>query len=60
LIKALIASESGFKPDVINNKNSPKIGPARGLMQLTDETLRILHGHEVELRDHLFIFHMLQ
>lgn len=55
LVKALIASESGFKPDIINNKNSQKIGPARGLMQLTDETLRILHGHEVELRDH-FIY----
>lgn len=55
LVKALIASESGFKPEIINNKNSRKIGPARGLMQITDETLRILYGHEVELRDH-FIY----
>jgi hypothetical protein len=52
LVKSLIASESGFDPDIINPKNPPKIGPARGLMQLTDFTLRILHGHEVELRDH--------
>jgi hypothetical protein len=52
LVKALIASESGFHPDIINYKNPPKIGPARGLMQLTDMTLRILYGHEIELRDH--------
>lgn len=55
LVKALIASESSFKPDTINHKNPPKIGPARGLMQLTDETLKILYGHEIELRDH-FIY----
>ena len=53
LVKALIASESGFDPDIINPHNPKKIGPARGLMQLTDETLRILHGHEEGLRDHL-------
>lgn len=52
LVKALIASESSFDADVINYKNSKRIGPARGLMQLTDMTLRILHGHEIELRDH--------
>ena len=52
LIKALIASESSFNPDTINYKNPPKIGPAQGLMQLTDDTLRILHGHKIELHDH--------
>jgi hypothetical protein len=52
LVKALIASESSFDPNVINPHNPKKIGPARGLMQLTDETLRILHGHEDGLRDH--------
>ncbi len=55
LVKALIASESSFKPDTINRKNPPKIGPARGLMQLTDDTLRILHAHKIELHDH-FIY----
>lgn len=55
LVKALIASESSFNSDAINSKNPPKIGPARGLMQLTDNTLQILHGHKVELRDH-FIY----
>jgi len=55
LVKALIASESGFNPDIVNFKNPPEIGPARGLMQLTDITLRILHAHEDELRDH-FIY----
>lgn len=55
LVKALIASESSFEPDVINYKNSSKIGPARGLMQLTDDTVQILYGHKVELRDH-FIY----
>lgn len=55
LVKALIASESSFDPNVINPHNPKKIGPARGLMQLTDETLRILHGHEEGLRDH-FIY----
>ncbi len=52
LIKALIASESGFNPDTINSHNPAKIGSAHGLMQLTDETLRILNGREEGLRDH--------
>lgn len=51
LVKSLIASESSFDPDAINYKNSSKIGPARGLMQLTDDTVQILHGNKVELRD---------
>ena len=55
LVKALIASESSFKPDSINPhnpKNTKKRGPARGLMQLTDETLRILNATGDGLRDH--------
>lgn len=55
LVKALIASESSFNPDIINYKNPPEIGPARGLMQITEKTLRILHAHEDELRNH-FVF----
>lgn len=53
MVKALIASESSFDPNIINPHNPKKIGPARGLMQLTDETLRILNGHEDGLREHL-------
>lgn len=52
LVKALIASESGFDPNSFNPNNPKKIGAARGLMQLTEETLRILHGKEDGLRDH--------
>lgn len=53
LIKALIATESSFE-------TSPKIpagghrGFARGLMQITDETLQILNNPKGELKDHIF------
>lgn len=48
LVKALIATESGFNPN-------PKVGPskARGLMQVTDETQKILGNKNGELKDHL-------
>lgn len=48
LVKALIASESGFNP-------SPKVGPgkARGLMQITDTSRKILENARGELKDHL-------
>jgi hypothetical protein len=54
-VKALIASESTFNPTAINTKNSPKKGPARGLMQITEETQRYLAGDKNELKDHLVI-----
>lgn len=50
LVKALIASESGFKTDILakkNNKNS-----ARGLMQITNDTRKILGNEKGELKDH--------
>lgn len=50
LVKALIATESGFKSDVLadkRNKNS-----ARGLMQITNDTRRILGDERGELKDH--------
>lgn len=55
LVKALIASESGFKADQNTPTGNKKLGYARGLMQLTDDTLRIIGDHNGELRDH-FIY----
>lgn len=51
LIKALIATESSFEPNSV--KDAGKHGKARGLMQLTDDTLRILSDKNGELTDHL-------
>lgn len=57
LVKALIASESSFKPEQITKQNSKekhkKIGYARGLMQITDSTLSIIRNHEGEVKNHL-------
>lgn len=50
LVKALIASESGFKPTVLVNKRNSN--SARGLMQLTNSTRRILGDEKGELKDH--------
>jgi hypothetical protein len=48
LVKALIATESGFNPN-------PKVGTskARGLMQVLDSTQKILGNTNGELKDHL-------
>lgn len=51
LVKALIASESGFDSKSDNKKKGK--GRARGLMQVTDETLEILAKEKGELKDHL-------
>ncbi len=48
LVKALIASESGFDPKKINKRGKDR---ARGLMQITNETRKLL-GDEKELKDH--------
>ena len=40
LVKALIASESGFNPKLLANRKNPK--SARGLMQLLDSTREII------------------
>jgi soluble lytic murein transglycosylase-like protein len=50
LFKALVASESGFKPNALANRKNPK--SARGLTQITDETRKILADERGELRDH--------
>jgi len=50
LVKALIATESMFESDILarkRNKNS-----ARGLMQVTNETRKILGNEKDELKDH--------
>jgi len=51
LVKALIASESSFDRNA--NGNAGKHNTARGLMQVTDQTLGILADEDGELRDHL-------
>lgn len=51
LVKALIASESSFNPKKDNGKKGDK--RATGLMQLTNETLKILSDEKGELKDHL-------
>lgn len=50
LVKALIASESSFNPESANSTTNGT-GIARGLMQLTDDTLNMISGHKVDLKD---------
>ncbi len=52
LVKALIATESGFDPKA-KIKAGKKAGFARGLMQVTDWAVIILKDENGELRDHL-------
>lgn len=50
LVKALIASESSFN---INVSANSKIGTARGLIQVTEQTRKILGDQKGELKDFL-------
>lgn len=50
LIKALIASESSFR---VNISADSKIGEARGLIQITEQTRKILADQKGELEDYL-------
>lgn len=50
LFKALVASESGFDPNILANKKNSK--SARGLTQITDDTRKILGNEKGELKDH--------
>lgn len=52
LIKALIASESSFDPKP-QPANAGKAGKARGLMQVTDQAIKVLKDEKGELRDYL-------
>ncbi len=50
-IKALMESESRFKPTAYA-ENKKSIGRARGLIQITEATLRILKDRKGEIKDH--------
>ncbi|MBI4925814.1 MAG: transglycosylase SLT domain-containing protein [Bdellovibrio sp.] len=50
LIKALIASESGFDPTMLTDKKNSN--SARGLMQIINQTRKILGNEKGELKDH--------
>ncbi len=50
IVKALIASESGFDPQILANKKDQN--SARGLMQITNKTRKILADEKGELKDH--------
>lgn len=51
LVKALIASESGFDPNALASKKDSN--SARGLMQITNESRKLLGGDQGDLKDHL-------
>ena len=55
LVKALIATESSFDPKVQASNGEPGIGQAQGLVQLTEQTYKILKNRKGELKDHLVI-----
>ena len=50
LVKALIATESGFDPGQLAKKSDQN--SARGLMQITNTTRKILDDHKGEIKDH--------
>ena len=50
LVKALIASESGFDPNVLADKRNGN--SARGLTQITNATQKILCDEDGEIKDH--------
>jgi len=54
LVKAIIATESSFRVRAENPGNK-RIGKARGLMQVTEESWRILKDEQGELRDHFVV-----
>jgi hypothetical protein len=50
LVKALIATESSFEAKELANRKNPN--SARGLMQITNDTRKILADEKGELKDH--------
>jgi len=50
IVKALIATESGFNSGILANKKNKN--SARGLMQITNDTRKILGDENGELKDH--------
>lgn len=55
LLKALMATESGFNKDTLNQTKSNSLGKAHGLMQIIDQTHKALSDHKGELKDHLIM-----
>lgn len=55
LVKALIASESGFNVTSEVKNKLKNIGKAKGLVQLTQQTSKILRNQKGELKDYLLI-----
>ncbi len=55
-VKALMTSESDYNPNITIPVGKGKKNWARGLMQVTDETVKILNDPKGELKDHLFSF----
>lgn len=53
MVKILIFTESSFKPNTVTPNESKEIGPARGIIQITEQTWRILKDPSGELKDHL-------
>jgi hypothetical protein len=53
LVKALMATESGFKADAKNKDYKNKKKHAYGLLQVTEETAGILKNHKGELKNYL-------
>ena len=51
-VKVMIATESSFNPKA-KAFAGKRAGYARGLMQVTDQTVKYLAGHRKELRNHL-------
>lgn len=54
LVKAIIATESSFRVRAENPGNR-RIGKVRGLMQVTEESWRILKDERGELKDHFVV-----
>jgi predicted nucleotidyltransferase len=53
-VKILIATESGFRTQT-NTPNRLRVGNAQGLVQLTEQTQKILKDYKGELKDHFVI-----
>lgn len=51
IVKALIASESGFRAHPPDQKTKSE-GKARGILQLTDKTIKTLNNEKGEAKDH--------
>lgn len=50
-VKALIESETHFRPEQKTPNKKLRVGPARGLIQITEETWRTLKNQTGELKD---------